>query len=52
MKEWEKEKTEGIEQNFEDQEISGELQSKLTDMPVVDTEEVEIPPMPIQVVRY
>ncbi len=52
MKQWEKEKAEGIEQNFEDEEISGELQSKLTNMPVIDSEEVEIPPVPVQVVRY
>lgn len=45
-------KAEGIEQNFEDEEISNELQSKLADMSVINTEEVEIPPVAVQVVRY
>lgn len=52
MKQWEKEKSEGIEQNFEDKEISGELKNKLSDIPAADPEEVEIPPVPVQVVRY
>jgi DNA invertase Pin-like site-specific DNA recombinase len=52
MRQWEKEKAEGVEQNFEDGEISGELQDKIVNTPKVSADEVEIPPVPIQVIRY
>ena len=52
MKQWKKEKAEGIEQNFEDEEISGELQDKIVNTPELDADEVEIPSVPIQVIRY
>jgi hypothetical protein len=52
MREWETEKADGIEKNIEDEEITGELHEKMVNTPEINAEEIEIPPMPIQVVRY
>ena len=50
IKEWNKEKAEGITSEVLDEEITEELEEKLN--PKKEPEEVEIPPEPIPVVRY
>jgi DNA invertase Pin-like site-specific DNA recombinase len=51
MKEWQKEKDQGKEQLFEHDEISDELiKNKLPEKE--NSQEIEIPPLPVQVVRF
>ncbi len=53
MKQWEKEKAEGTEQSFEDDEISNEVSKKSVNVEKIESIEMEKTPLtPIPVIRY
>jgi DNA invertase Pin-like site-specific DNA recombinase len=52
LKEWEKEKAEGVEQKFEDEEISDELLENIQKKSEPQNPSEETPPLPVPVIRY